>query len=223
MAALKDRIRRRWLPRLVVALARRQRARVLPRDAAIELYLAFDDPYAAIALPGLLALSAERDVPLRLYPLIERGIADDPAAAARAVHAVRDADRLARRDGRRLSRTRPLAAADTAFLADWTERLRGSPAMAVFAAAAIEQLWFAESDGPPQPDAYHDLHQRLCEAAVPASADPAKPAALAANHRRLLRLGHWESPAARIGGEWFLAHERLVQIGECLDRRRATA
>jgi 2-hydroxychromene-2-carboxylate isomerase len=222
MAGLKDRIRRRWLPRLVVALARRQRARALPHDTAIELYLAFDDPHAAIALPGLLALSTERGVPLRLYPLLERGIADDPAAEARAIHAVRDADRLARRQGRQLSRSQPLAAGDSAFLAAWTEGLRDKPGMVAFAAAAIEQLWFGEPDGLPQPDDYSGLHRRLIGRAPPLSDAESRPA-LAANHRRLLRLGHWESPAARIGSEWFLAHERLVQIGECLDRRRATA
>lgn len=222
MAGLKEQLRRRWLPSLLIALSRRQRARPLPPDTGIELYFAFDDPGAALALPALLALSIERGVGLRLHPLTERGIAGDPAAAARAAHAVRDADRLARRGGRRLSRTQPLAAADTAFLAGWTEALRDPHQRAAFAAAAIEQLWFGEPDGQPQPDHYRDLHRRLTGSAPPIAIADLAPA-LAANHRRLHRLGHWESPAARIGGEWFLAHERLAQIGDCLDRRRARA
>lgn len=222
MTGWKDRLRRRWLPRLVVALARRQRARPLPADAAIELYFACDDPCAAIALPALAALCEARGVPLQLYPLIERGIAGDPAAEARALHAVRDADRLARRDGRRLSRHQPLSAADTAFLARWIEGLRGQPGMAAFAVAAIEQLWRVDGDAQPQPETFAALYRRLTGNAAP-TADAAADAGLVANAARLRRLGHWESPAARIGGEWFFAHERLAQIGECLDRRRQPA
>lgn len=222
MTGLKERLRRRWLPRLVVALARRQRARPLSGDAAIELYFACDDPGAVIALPALLALAHAHGVPLQLYPLIVRGIADDPAAEARARHAVRDADRLARRDGRRLSRSQPLAAADTAFLARWIESLRGQPVMGAFAAAALERLWLLDGDTLPAPDAYAALYRRLTGSAPPI-AEAGADAALAANHRRLRRLGHWESPAARIGGEWFFAHERLAQIAECLDRRKARA
>lgn len=222
MTGFAERLRRRWLPSLVIALARRQRHRPLPRGVAIELYFAFDDPGAAIALPGLAALAAERAVPLRLHPLIERGIDGDPAAAARAIHAVRDADRLARRAGCRLSRSAPLRAADCAFLAEWTEALRGTPAMTPFAVAAIERLWFTETGGPPQPDDYRDLHGRL-SGEPPTSADAGTRPALAANRLRLLRLGHWDSPAARIGGEWFYAHERLAQIGERLARREARA
>jgi 2-hydroxychromene-2-carboxylate isomerase len=39
---------------------------------------------------------------------------------------------------------------------------------------------------------------------------------LAANRARQLRKGHWESPAARVQGEWFFAHERIPQIEERL-------
>ncbi|MBA4286723.1 MAG: hypothetical protein C0434_14445 [Xanthomonadaceae bacterium] len=221
MTGIKERLQRRWLPRLVVALARRQRARPLPAAAAIELYFACDDPCAAIALPALAALAAERGVPLQLYPLIARGIGGDPAADARARHAVRDADRLARRGGRQLSRRSPLAAADTAFLAGWIESLRGTPAMVPFAIAVIEQLWLVDGDTPPAASHYAPLFHRM--AGHPAPSPEATQPSLAANHRRLRRLGHWESPAARIGGEWFFAHERLAQIGECLDRRKARA
>lgn len=217
--SLADTLRRAVAPRLVVGLSRlrgaqRLRAklqRLAGQRPRIELYFAFDDPYAAIALPGLIALAQRHGAVLELYPLLERGIEDDPAALLRRRHAVEDARRLAPRHGLTLSRTQPHAADDCAFLAHWTEALRGHAAMAPFAAAALDAIW--NRDAAPDESALGALHRQL------AGREPASArfdTALDDNHVLLLHRGHWESPAARVGGEWFFAHERLPQIGNHL-------
>jgi len=222
--ALRDRLQRSLLPSAVVA-ASRLRA---PRHAAVrlrralggrirvELYFAFDDPYAAIALPGLLRLVEGRPVQLLLYPLLQRGIEQDPAAEARRQYAVVDADRLAQRASLRLARRAPLAAADCAFLAAWTEAARGNAAMPAFAAAALSALWLDSAGAVPR-DACLQLHRTILGNEPPAEEAPWL-GRLEQNTRRLHAKGHWESPAARIAGEWFFAHERLPQIAALLQR-----
>lgn len=213
---LRDTVQRTLAPRTVVALSRIHLPRPWPRQVRPELYYAYDDPYAVLALPGLLRLTQARGLPMRLYPLIERGIPGDPAAEQRRAYSVVDADRLLQRDERRLSRQRPLHAADCQFLAAWTQAAIGDPAVVLFAAAALEQLWL-HSDGPVEPEAFAVLHRRILEREPPADAAPWI-GQLLGNTRRLVARGHWESPAARIEGEWFFAHERLPQIAACLDR-----
>lgn len=215
MSALAEFIRRALAPRLVVGLSRlragaRLRVRLrrwLGLPLRMELYFAYDDPYAAIAMPTLLRLARAYGAQLQLYPLIERGIDDDPALQQRRVHAVEDSRRLALRQHRTLAVTQPLAAADCAFLAQWTQAARTHSRQADFAAAALERLWFAGAT--PQRTEFFALHQGIL-GTEPGTELPL--AALAANRARLLRRGHWESPALWVEGEWFFAHERLPQI-----------
>lgn len=218
---LRDRVQRTLAPRAVVALSRVHLPRLWPRQVCPELYYAYDDPYAVLALPGLLRLTQARGLPMRLYPLIERGIPDDPAAEQRRAYSVIDAQRLLQRDDRRLARLQPLGAADCAFLAAWTQAAIDDPAVVLFAAAALEQLWL-HSDGPVEPEAFAVLHRRILEREPPAELERWN-APVLGNTRRLIARGHWESPAARIGGEWFFAHERLPQIAASLDRQLGTA
>ena len=213
---LRDRVQRSLAPRTVVALSRLRLPRWLRRPLRLELYFAYDDPYAAVALPGLLRLTQARGLALDLYPLLERGIAGDPAAQQRQLYSIVDADRLLLRGGQRLSRRQPLAAADCAFLAAWTEAARHNSAVADFASAAVETLWL-HSSGPAQREAYAQLHRSILHCEPPADMGPLH-AALSGNSRRLRSRGHWESPAVRVGGEWFFAHERLPQIAERLDQ-----
>ena len=216
VSRLRDTVQRTLAPRTVVALSRLHLPRLWPRQVRPELYYAYDDPYAVLALPGLLRQTQARGLPLRLYPLIERGIPGDPAAEQRRAYTLVDADRLLQRDGRRLSRRQPLEAANCRFLAAWTQAAIADPAVVLFAAAALEQLWL-HSDGPVEPEAFAVLHRRILEREPPAAVEPWI-APVLGNTRRLIARGHWESPAARIEGEWFFAHERLPQIAACLDR-----
>lgn len=209
---LRDRIQRTIAPRTVVALSRLRLPRL--RAPRVELYFAYDDPYAAVALPGLLALTRARGLPLHLYPLLERGIEGDPAAQQRARYSLVDADRLLQRGNRRLARQQPLAAADCAFLAAWTQAATGAPALADFAAAALERLWL-HSEGAVEREPYVNLHRDIL-GREPLAASPQLEQAVRRNTRRLKARGHWESPAARVNGEWFFAHERLPQIAERL-------
>ena len=212
---LLDRVQRSLAPRTVVALSRLRLPKPWGRKVRVELYFAYDDPYAALGLPGLLALTRKRGLELELFPLIDRGIPGDPAAEQRRLHSIIDADRLAARTGRCLERKDPLAASDCGFLAAWTDVARRNPAAADFAAAAIEKLWM-RSSGPVQRDVYAALHRDFLKRTPPVD-ETRWQDALARNAERLRAKGHWESPAARVDGEWFFAHERLAQIAERLD------
>lgn len=215
MSALTETLRRAVGPRLVVASSRwRLNAavhRALKRRPHIELFFAFDDPYSAIALPGLMQIAAQRGVDLRLRPLLERGIDGDPAADKRRAHAVADSRRLALRDGRRLARSTPLSPDDCAFLAHWTATAQDQAGINAFVAAALTRLWFTPGDEAPIPAAFHAAYAQHLGSAPPTST-PDAPNTLQQNRTRMLKLGHWESPAALITGEWFFAHERLEQI-----------
>jgi 2-hydroxychromene-2-carboxylate isomerase len=163
-------------------------------------------------MPGLIRIAQQRRAELSIYPLIERGIAGDPALAARRRHAVQDSIRLAQRSGRVLQRLEPLSAQDCAFLSAWTESARGDIHQLTFAAAALEQLWF-KSAGPVLQEPFVRLRAQHPIASIAAP----DPAALQRNTLRMKQLGHWESPAALVEGQWFLAHERLAQIDEHLE------
>ncbi|PTU29066.1 hypothetical protein [Stenotrophobium rhamnosiphilum] len=218
MSAVTEYLRRAVAPRLVVGLSRKrglQQLRAAFRRALglrtnIELFFAFDDPYAAIALPGLIEIAAAHNAKLNLLPLIARGIDGDPAATQRSVHAITDSRRLAQRNGRTLARNTPLAAEDCAFLAAWTIAAAQHPNLNSFVADALAQLWFG-SDALPSADTYAAIYQQHIGALPPAVTAEHR-ASLASNTALLKKLGHWESPAARVAGEWYFAHERLVQI-----------
>lgn len=218
MSAMTEFLRRAAAPRIVVATSRwrgMQNFRASLRRAVglrptIELFFAFDDPYAAIGLPGLIKIAKARNTELILVPLITRGIDGDPAAKQRSVHAITDSRRLARRDGRSLQRSAPLGAQDVAFLAAWTIAGDGNLRRNAFVAAALQKLWFS-ADEQPAPEQYSALYQAHIGSPPPAlSEDLAKQ--LDRNSKRLHKLGHWESPVAYLAGEWFFAHERLQQI-----------
>lgn len=218
MPAVTEFLRRAAAPRIVVATSRwrwAQDFRATVRKAVglrptIELFFAFDDPYAAIGLPGLIRIAEARKATLKLVPIIARGIDGDPAAAQRSLHAITDSRRLAQRDGRSLLRDAPLSPYDCAFLAAWTVAAELSPGRNAFVAAALEKLWFGSGDVP-EPDLYATLYQRYIGIAPPA-ASAAHTEQLAMHTQRLNKLGHWESPVALVAGEWFFAHERLQQI-----------
>lgn len=218
---MRDYIQKVLMPRLLVAwfairwpgqiwawLLRRLGAR-----ARIELYFAFDDPYSAVALP-LLELAQRRHADLRLYPIVERGVDGDPALERRRRFALEDSQRLLRRRNLVLRRTKPLPPEEVAFLAQWTESLAEPQQRQAFAAVALTRLWLS-TDGAVQRSEYAALFREIANR-MPPAADMQLTRALDANRTRQLRKGHWESPTARVQGEWFFAHERVPQIEERL-------
>lgn len=221
MASPTDTLTRRIIPRLVVALARLDglahfgavTRRGLGRRGRVELFFAFDDPCSAVAVLDLVERTAHRDVRLLLEPVVERGIADDPAVDAKRRYAIDDARRLGRRVlGLPLIRLEPIPAADTAFLAEWVAGAPQGPALTRFCTQALHELWFA-SDGPIDPARFAARWTAELGEAPPAP----DAAAVRANEKRMKRRGPYDTPAAVVHGQWFFAHDRLEQIGERLD------
>lgn len=222
---LKDRIERRGVPRLIVALStfglpRRLEAlvrRARGGRAAVDLYVAFDDPYSAVAVLGLARRTARRPAVLRLHPVVARGIPDDPAVEAKRAYAVTDARRLAARDGVTFARVATVDPDDAAFLARWTVAAPDGPPRLGFVTAAMRRLWC--EDVPPTPDAYADLFREHVGASPP-DGSGALPA-----EARMRRRGLYDTPIAVVHGQWFFAHERLPAIEHRLDELgwRATA
>lgn len=222
----RDTLQRRVLPRAIVGLSTVRapgRAAAAVRRArggqgTVRLFVAFDDPYSAVAVLGLSGRLATRPVALRIEPVVARGIAGDPAVQAKREYAVTDARRLALRDDRVLGREAPVPAAAVAFLAAWTAALPddGDPRgpRATFAAAALQALWFG-SGGPVDRREYAE---RWAACAPPGAAAPADVhPAVAATERTMRRRGLYDTPIALVHGQWFFAHERLAQIEHRLD------
>lgn len=215
-----DRLARHTVPGAIIALshvtwpARAGAAarRALGRRGRVELYFAFDDAASAVAVLDLAGRTAGRDVRLLLLPVVRRGIPGDPAADAKRRYAIVDAGRLARRSGLALARTEPLAAADTAFLAEWAAAGPAGPALNRFCAAALRRLWL-ESAGPPDREECAALWREHLGGEPPADGA----GAVRRNERRMRRRGPYDTPAAWIHGQWFFAHDRLAQIGGRLD------
>jgi 2-hydroxychromene-2-carboxylate isomerase len=210
---------RRVGPRLVVALsqiswpARLGAAlrRLVGGHGRVELFFAFDDPCSAVAVIELAARVAGRDVELLLKPVVARGIDSDPAVEQKRRYAIIDARRLARRTDLTLSRSAPLAPESTAFLAEWAAAAPQGPALTSFCVVALRQLWF-DSDGPVGQDVYAGLWRERFGKEPPATAGGVR-----RNEKLMRRRRPYDTPAAWVHGQWFFAHDRLVQIGERLD------
>lgn len=217
----RDRLQRRVFPRMLVALSTVRR----PRRAAaalrrglggrgkVRLFIAFDDPSSAVAALGLADRTAGRRVHLVVEPVVRRGIPGDPAVDDKRRYAVVDARRLARRDGRTLTRSEPLGPQEVAFLADWALAVPESHRTA-FSVAAMRHLWF-ESDGPVAREPYVALwreHAAGTEPPADAGDDQTRSSERAMRLRRL-----YDTPVAVVAGQWFFAHERQAQIEHRLD------
>ncbi|HEY0633437.1 MAG TPA: hypothetical protein VGC98_15380 [Thermoleophilaceae bacterium] len=216
---MREALTRRVLPRAVVALSQvtwpaRVGATVrrrLGRRGRVELFFAFDDPCSAVAVIELAERLARRDVTLLLKPVVARGIDGDPAVEQKRRYAIVDARRLARRAGLVLARSEPIAAKDVSFLAEWTARARPEPALTSFCVAALRHLWF-DSGGPPVVEEYAVLWRERFGAQPELGRDGVR-----RNERLMRRRKPYDTPAAWVHGQWFFAHDRLVQIGERLD------
>lgn len=207
------------LPRMALrAFWLRRRAQViaakLGATPSIELYFAFDDPYGTVAVPGVIELARRHDVELTLVPVVVHGLEGDPDQPLRVAASLIDAARLLRRQGRLLARREPIAPRDVAFLAAWTEAARVRGKEAELATEALAALW--ERNEPiDATGTLGAIYQRVVGEAPPterASWDRI----VTHNEQELRGRGHWETPAARIAGEWFFAHERIETMGELL-------
>jgi len=216
-----DALRRRVIPRAVVALSRvdaparvgASARRRLGRRGRVELYVAFDDPCSAVAAIDLAQRLAGYEADLELLPVVERGIAGDPAVAAKRRYAIEDARRLFARSGHALSRTEPLTAGEVAFLARWAAAAAPGEERTRFCVAALRRLWL-ESAGPVEVADYDPLWREAFGSAPP-PADGTR--AVRRNERRMARRGPYDTPAAWVHGRWFFAHDRLAQIAARLD------
>jgi 2-hydroxychromene-2-carboxylate isomerase len=216
-----DALRRRVFPRAVVALSRvdaparlgAAARRRLGRRGRVELYVAFDDPCSAVAALDLAQRLAGHEADLELLPVVERGIADDPAVAAKRRYAIEDARRLFARSGQTLRRTEPLVAGEVAFLARWAAGAAPGAERTRFCVAALRRLWL-ESAGPVAVADYEPLWREAFGAQPPA-ADGTR--AVRRNERRMVRRGPYDTPAAWVHGQWFFAHDRPAQIAARLD------
>jgi 2-hydroxychromene-2-carboxylate isomerase len=178
----------------------------------VRLFVAFDDPYSALAVLGLAERVAERRVRLLVEPVVERGIPDDPAVSDKRRYAVTDSRRLARRLGIELSRSEPVPAEATAFLAAWAASVPSAPRRAAFCVAAMRHLWF-ESEGPVSPEPYAALWHEHVGGSPPTAGNELA----ATSESGMRRRGLYDTPVAVVHGQWFFAHERLDQIEHRLD------
>jgi 2-hydroxychromene-2-carboxylate isomerase len=219
--SLREVLTRRVGPRAVVALSRMDgpalvgamARRRLGRRGRVEVYFAFDDPCSAVAVIDLADRLAGRDVRLLLAPVVQRGIADDPAVELKRDYAIEDARRLLRRSGLVLRRDTPVAADEVAFLAGWAASAVPGPALTRFCVAALRHLWLC-TDGSVAASDYAPLWRHAFGTEPPAHAGVD---AVAANQRRMARRGAYDTPAAWVHGQWFFAHDRPAQIAARLD------
>jgi 2-hydroxychromene-2-carboxylate isomerase len=188
--------------------------RALRGRARVRLYVAFDDPYSAVALVGLAERLAGRRARLLVEPVVERGIAGDPAVEAKRRYAIGDARRLGRRAGLELSRDEPIPAEATAFLAAWAAAAPQGPKRAAFCSAAARHLWFC-SDGPVGREPFAALWREHVGSEAPPDDRTADGVLRSERGMRWRRL--YDTPVAVVHGQWFFAHERLAQIEHRLD------
>jgi 2-hydroxychromene-2-carboxylate isomerase len=213
-------VSRRVLPRAVVAesrvdvLARLNAAsrRRLGRSGRVELFFAFDDPWSAVALLDLAERLRGHDVELVLRPVVDRGIADDPAVDLKRRYAFTDARRLAARVGLTLARAEPWDPVAPAVIAEWVAASTHSPALSSFCVEAMRQLWF-DNDRRGRPNL-----GALWRAELGADAERLDGSRHVRRNARRMRLrGIYDVPAAWVHGQWFFAHDRPAQIAQRLD------
>jgi len=213
-------IARRFAPSTVVTLSRvtgparlaAAAQRRAGRRGELEFYFAFDDPCSAVAVVDLAARVSGRPVDLLMKPVVRRGIAGDPAVELKRRYAVVDARRLGRRLGLELTRSEPVSAEATAFLAEWVaESGLRSRELTTFCSRAMHHLWF-ETDGEPSREALRAIWLQELGTAPAAGRHQIR-----MNEARMARRGPYATPAAWLAGRWYFAQDRAASIMEYLD------
>lgn len=210
-----QRLTRRALPRVVLLASRAdvrgRLAGAVRREAAVELYFAFDDPCSAFALLDLSHRLEAHRAELELFPVVARGIPGDPAVQAKRAYAIADARRLAARSGLELARTEPVDPQATAPLAAWVAGGAQGPPLERFCVEAMRRIWLT-GDGPLPLDQLARRWRELGLGEPVADEDE-----LRRNERRMRRRGPYDTPAAWVHGQWFFAHDRGPQIAARVD------
>jgi len=210
-------IGRRLLPRIVVAESRvdvvsRASAaarRRMGRHGTVELFFAFDDPWSAVSLLDLAGRVPRHGARLVVRPVIDRGIADDPAVELKRRYALTDAKRLAERLGLVLTRSEPWDPIGANLLAEWVACAPQGPTLTRFCVEATRRLWFSGEGRPDLGGLWRE------EMGNQARIDGAK--AVRRNERRMRMRGIYDVPAAWVHGQWFFAHDRPAQIEQRLN------
>jgi 2-hydroxychromene-2-carboxylate isomerase len=219
---IKEHISRSLVPRLLISyfkFKRRSRlrtslAKLFGMPGTIHLFFAFDCPYSLIALKGLYEILDERSVELKLYPVIKRGIENDPNLENRRAYTMKDAVRLGKRYDIEITRTEPVLSEQVGFLSALSEAGRGDKGEELIF-RFLEDLWSFD-DKDISEEYFFSLYEDVTGQCPPD--DLAKYySKVKNNEQKLLKKGHWEVPSLFIYGEWYLAHERLLQVEDRLN------
>ncbi len=219
---IKEHIKRALGPRLLITyfkfkMKRRTRPtlqRLFGQPGSIDLFFAFDCPYSLVALTGLYEILDERSVVLNLFPVINRGIENDPDIELRRSYSIKDAARMSKRKDIEIKRTAPLDPDQTGFLAALSEAGRG-PRGGELIFRFLEKVW--SFSGPEiQEEPFYALYEEIIGEAPPEDLEGPYQK-IRENEALLKKKGHWEVPSLLVYGEWYFAHERITQIEERLN------
>ncbi|MCB0220960.1 MAG: hypothetical protein KDH09_14775 [Chrysiogenetes bacterium] len=202
---------RAWHQQETLAKGAARAQRLIGGRASIEFFFAFDSPYSAVSLAPLLEIAGRHRGELQAFAVGRHGIQGDPDARMRKAYEILDAGRLLRRQGKSLTRTKPLPTSEVRELTLLAEAARRAGKGNAFAAAALDKLWCEDADKAPQLADYEALYSEVVGKS-PGNAPGKLASAIVDNEKRLERKGHWEVPTALVGGQWFFAHERIEQI-----------
>lgn len=221
---MREKIEKKWAPRLILAVATftlpfrlaAAARRATGRRGRLEFFFAYDEPTSAYALLELARTVRGRRVRIELVPVVHRGIEGDSALERKRAYAIVDGRRLARRIGLEMGRGAPVEPQSVSFLAAWTALGPQGPALEGFAEEAMRRIWFG-GDEPVDREQFASLWRERLGSEPPDESSAEAAAALRANERRMSRSGPYETPAAKIGGRWDFAQDRPRQIGSWLD------
>ena len=219
---IKKYVKHAAVPRLILSyfkLKRRSKVksileRALGLPGTINFFFAFDCPYSLIALSSLFEILDERSVVLNLFPVINRGIENDPAIDIRRAYSIKDAVRFGERNNIEIKRTTPLLPDQVGFLAALAEAGRG-PKYGELVFRFLEQVWFSD-DPDISEEPFRAFYENIIGEKAPDDLNK-QYKKVRKNEKLLQKKGHWEVPSALVYGEWYFAHERISQIEERLN------
>lgn len=210
--SLGSRLRSRYIGLLLTdgaeSLRRRiteARRRLAHKPHVVSVFLALDDPYSYVLSQYLANLRKTYDVEMRFY--LTQACAGDyrPHPELLAQYAERDCERLALELGVPfLDRGSAPPVEHRRVLVDTLAEIRDRPEFGDELLRCLAQYW--RGDG--------EAVSRRCDGARGSDAGTAL---LAANQRRLLRMGHYNTATLHYAGEWYWGVDRLPYLMARLD------